>query len=171
MNIDAMAVITVLVFAEKTLPWGRPVVRVTSAAHVAYGVVNSAFNRLVVRHVHKTNPDRGLAWPRRPRLDNLKGLETTVLAEANTDIGPGGMPEMTGKVTPLPSDQPELYPFLFETGMAGKWELILGAKVQGETDTVSGAITFDRRHDMPYQGTGEDGRDKPPIRVVVISSV
>jgi hypothetical protein len=27
--------------------------------------------------------------------------------------------------------------------MAGKWELILSVKVQGEADTVSGATTFD----------------------------
>lgn len=39
MNIAAMAVITLVVFAEKTLPWGRPVARVTAAALVAYGAV------------------------------------------------------------------------------------------------------------------------------------
>ncbi len=32
MNIAAMAVITLVVFAEKTLPWGRPVARATAAA-------------------------------------------------------------------------------------------------------------------------------------------
>ncbi len=39
MNIAAMAAVTLVVFAEKTLPWGRPVVRVTAAALIAYGVV------------------------------------------------------------------------------------------------------------------------------------
>jgi len=39
MNIAAMAVITLVVFAEKTLPWGRPVARATAAALVAYGAV------------------------------------------------------------------------------------------------------------------------------------
>lgn len=37
MNIAAMALITLVVFAEKTLPWGRPVARATAAALVAYG--------------------------------------------------------------------------------------------------------------------------------------
>ena len=37
MNIAAMAVITLVILAEKTLPWGRPVARVTAAALVAYG--------------------------------------------------------------------------------------------------------------------------------------
>ena len=39
MNIAAMAVITLVVFAEKTLPWGRVVARATAAALIAYGVV------------------------------------------------------------------------------------------------------------------------------------
>lgn len=39
MNITAMAVITLVVFAEKSLPWGRPVVRATAVALVAYGAV------------------------------------------------------------------------------------------------------------------------------------
>jgi hypothetical protein len=52
------------------------------------------------------------------------------------------MAEMTGKVTPLPSDKPGIYRFAIETGMAGNWALNLGAKVQGEAGTVRGAVTF-----------------------------
>ena len=58
-------------------------------------------------------------------------------------MGPSGMTEMVGKVSPLPSDQPGLYRFQVETGMAGKWQLALGAKVQGEAGTVRGSVTFD----------------------------
>jgi len=39
MNIAAMAVITLVIFAEKTLPWGRPVARATAFALIAYGLV------------------------------------------------------------------------------------------------------------------------------------
>jgi predicted metal-binding membrane protein len=39
MNIAAMAVITLIIFAEKTLPWGRLALRATAAALVAYGAV------------------------------------------------------------------------------------------------------------------------------------
>jgi len=39
MNIAAMAVITLVVFAEKTLPWGRGVARSAAAALIAYGAV------------------------------------------------------------------------------------------------------------------------------------
>lgn len=37
MNITAMAVITIVVFAEKTAPWGRPVARAAAVALIAYG--------------------------------------------------------------------------------------------------------------------------------------
>jgi predicted metal-binding membrane protein len=39
MNIAAMAVITLLIFAEKTLPWGRVVARAAAVALIAYGSV------------------------------------------------------------------------------------------------------------------------------------
>jgi len=55
---------------------------------------------------------------------------------------PAGMTDMTGKVTPLSSDQPGVYRFQVETGMAGKWQLTLSAKVQGETGTVRGTVPF-----------------------------
>jgi len=39
MNIAAMAVLTALVFAEKTLPWGRRAAQATAAVLIAYGVL------------------------------------------------------------------------------------------------------------------------------------
>ena len=39
MNIAAMAVITLVIFAEKTLPWGRPAARAAAVALIAYGFV------------------------------------------------------------------------------------------------------------------------------------
>ena len=71
-----------------------------------------------------------------------KPVAGAVLFESKTDMGPEGMAEMTGKVTPLPSDKPGHYRFEIETGMAGKWALNLGAKVQGEAGTVRGTVTF-----------------------------
>ena len=71
-----------------------------------------------------------------------KPVAGAVLFENKTDMGPDGMADMTGKVTPLPSDKPGIYRFAIETGMAGKWALNLGAKVQGEAGTVRGTVTF-----------------------------
>jgi predicted metal-binding membrane protein len=39
MNIAAMAVITLVIFAEKTLPWGRAAARAAAAVLIAYGSV------------------------------------------------------------------------------------------------------------------------------------
>jgi len=75
-------------------------------------------------------------------MPDNKPVTGAVLFESKTDMGPDGMAEMTGKVTPLPSDKPGMYRFAIETGMAGNWALNLGAKVQGEAGTVRGAVTF-----------------------------
>ena len=75
-------------------------------------------------------------------VPDKKPVAGAVLFETKADMTPAGMTEMTGKVTPLSSDQPGLYRFQVETGMAGKWQLNLSAKVQGEAGTVRGAIPF-----------------------------
>jgi predicted metal-binding membrane protein len=172
MNIAAMGVITFLVFAEKTLPWGRPVVGVTSAALMAYGAAVLATPQVLPTfmaggmsmaataaptnaidvtpdyrfeaiEVQALGPGKTTVAVRLVHVPDKKPVDGAVIVEVKTDMGPGGMPEMSGKVAPLPSEQPGIYRFLIETGMAGKWELILGAKVQGEADTVLGAIIYD----------------------------
>ena len=75
-------------------------------------------------------------------LPDNKTVAGAVLFETKADMTPAGMADMTGKVTPLPSDQPGLYRFQVETGMAGNWQLRLGAKVQGEAGTVRGTVPF-----------------------------
>jgi hypothetical protein len=78
-------------------------------------------------------------------LPDSKPVAGAVLFDTKTDMGPAGMAEMTGKVSPLPSDQPGIYRFQIETGMAGKWALNLGAKVQGEAGTVRGAVAYEAK--------------------------
>lgn len=75
-------------------------------------------------------------------VPDKKPVPGAVMFETKADMTPAGMAEMSGKVTPLPSDQPDLYRFQVETGMAGKWQLSFGAKVQGETGTVRGTVPF-----------------------------
>jgi hypothetical protein len=75
-------------------------------------------------------------------LPDKKPVAGAVLFETKADMTPDGMADMTGKVTLLPSDQPGVYRFQVETGMGGKWQLSLGAKVQGETGTVRGTVPF-----------------------------
>jgi len=47
MNIAAMAVITLVIFAEKALPWGRAVARAAAAALIVYGTVVVAAPQLL----------------------------------------------------------------------------------------------------------------------------
>lgn len=47
MNIAAMAVITLVIFAEKTLPWGRTAVRAAAAALIVYGLIILAAPQLL----------------------------------------------------------------------------------------------------------------------------
>jgi len=63
MNIAAMAVITLVVFAEKTLPWGRPVARATAVALVAYGAVVLAMPQVLPTFM----ADGGMVMAPRPR--------------------------------------------------------------------------------------------------------
>ena len=74
-----------------------------------------------------------------------KAVAGAVIFQTKVDMGPSGMGEMTGKVTPQTPDPAGLYHFRTETGMAGTWALTLTAKVQGEADTVRGTVTFDAK--------------------------
>ena len=76
-------------------------------------------------------------------MPDSKPVAGAVLFETKSDMGPAGMAEMPGKVSALPADQPGLYRFQIETGMAGKWALNLAAKVPGELETVRGSVTFE----------------------------
>jgi hypothetical protein len=63
------------------------------------------------------------------------------MIQTRADMGPDGMKEMTAPVKALPAKDPGIYRFEIEPGMAGGWMLTLAAKVQGETETVRGAVT------------------------------
>jgi hypothetical protein len=78
-------------------------------------------------------------------VPDKKPVAGAAILESRTDMGPSGMGQMSGKVTATTSDQPGLYRFLIETGMAGKWGLILTAKVEGETGPVTGKIIYDAK--------------------------
>ena len=74
-----------------------------------------------------------------------KAVEDATIVEAKTDMGPAGMAEMSGKVTPIASDQPEVHRFSIETGMAGKWGLVLTAKTPRETAPITGKVLYDAK--------------------------
>jgi len=77
------------------------------------------------------------------RLMNVrtgKPVPDAVIFATRLDMAPDGMQEMVTKVTPMPGTEPGTYRFKATLSMAGRWQLSLGAKVQGETGTVENKI-------------------------------
>jgi hypothetical protein len=65
-----------------------------------------------------------------------KPVPDAVIFATRLDMAPDGMQEMATKIAPMPAGEPGTYRFKATFGMAGRWQLSLGAKIQGETGTV-----------------------------------
>jgi hypothetical protein len=89
----------------------------------------------------QAGPDKVIAV----RLMNTKTgkpVPDTVIFATRLDMAPDGMQEMATKVAPVPGAEPGTYKFKATFGMAGRWQLSLGAKVQGETGTVENKLVI-----------------------------
>ncbi|MFC7697383.1 FixH family protein [Bradyrhizobium sp. GCM10028915] len=71
-----------------------------------------------------------------------KPVPDAVIFASRLDMAPDGMQEMATKVTPMPGTEPGTYRFKATFGMAGRWQLSLGAKVQGEAGTVENKLVI-----------------------------
>ena len=71
-----------------------------------------------------------------------KPVEGAVIFRTRLDMSPENMEGMTTKVEPLTESEPGVYKFRADFTMAGGWALKLQAKVQGEPETVQGAVVF-----------------------------
>lgn len=69
-----------------------------------------------------------------------KPVSDAVIFRMRVDMAPDGMAEMESPVTPLPSKEPGLYAFKTDLPMAGRYQVTLSAKVQGEPETVTGKL-------------------------------
>jgi hypothetical protein len=69
-----------------------------------------------------------------------KPVPDAVIFATRLDMAPDGMQEMVTKLTPMPGTEPGTYRFKATFSMAGRWQLSLGAKVQGETGTVENKL-------------------------------
>jgi len=79
------------------------------------------------------------------RLVNKKTGKTVpdaVIAAKRIDMAPDGMAEMATKIEQMPSTEPGVYRFKANLSMEGRWQLSLGAKVQGETGTVENKLVI-----------------------------
>jgi predicted metal-binding membrane protein len=143
------------VLLEKTIPMGSWIGRILGVGVAAWGVLmfatatftSAAPNdyRFEAVATQALGPGRTVVVVRLVHISDDKPVDGAAIVEAKTDMGPAGMAEMFGKVTPAASDQPGLYRFSIETGMAGKWELVLTAKVAGEKAPVTGKVIYDAK--------------------------
>jgi YtkA-like len=71
-----------------------------------------------------------------------KAVPDAVIFATRLDMAPDAMQEMVSELTPLPGSEPGTYRFKADFSMAGRWQLSLGAKVQGETGTVDNKLVI-----------------------------
>ena len=74
-----------------------------------------------------------------------KPVPDAVIFATRLDMAPDAMAEMISKTTPVPGGEPGIYRFKANVSMEGRWQLSLGAKVQGETGTVEGKLVIQAR--------------------------
>jgi hypothetical protein len=89
----------------------------------------------------KAGPDKII----KVRLMNQKTgkpVPGAVIFATRLDMAPDAMKEMVTKVTPVPDGEPGTYRFQATFGMAGRWQLSLGAKIQGETGTLENQLVI-----------------------------
>ena len=71
-----------------------------------------------------------------------KPVPGAVIFATRLDMAPDAMQEMVTKVTPVPDGEPGTYKFQATFGMAGRWQLSVGAKIQGETGTLENKLVI-----------------------------
>ncbi len=89
----------------------------------------------------KAGPDKVITV----RLMNQKTgkpVPGAVIIATRLDMAPEAMKEMVTKVTPVGDAEPGTYRFQATFGMAGRWQLSLGAKIQGETGTLENQLVI-----------------------------
>jgi hypothetical protein len=112
----------------------------TCGATVAFADIKNYEFKLVEPTV-KAGPDRTIAV-RLVDKTTGKPVPDAVIFATRLDMAPDAMQEMVTKIEPVPGAEPGTYKFKATFGMAGRWQLSLGAKVQGETGTVENKLVI-----------------------------
>jgi predicted metal-binding membrane protein len=155
MNLFWIIGLAAFVLLEKTVPMGSWIGRIVGVGVAAWGVLLLAGTTLTIAAPNEYRfevvdaptmaPGKAMVTVRLVHTADDKPVDGATIVEAKTDMGPADMAEMSGKVTPAASDRPGVFRFSIETGMAGKWELVLTAKVPGEAAPVTGKVVYDAK--------------------------
>ena len=71
-----------------------------------------------------------------------KAVPDAVIFAKRIDMAPDAMKEMVAPLEALPSTEPGVYRFKTNLSMQGRWQLSLGAKVQGESGSVQSKLVL-----------------------------
>ena len=71
-----------------------------------------------------------------------KAVPDAVIFAKRIDMAPDAMPTMASPLEALPSTEPGVYRFKTNLTMEGRWQLSLGAKVQGENGSVESKLVL-----------------------------
>ena len=118
---------------------------VTTLASLAPAHAVAMDYRFEVVEAHPAGKNMSDVTVRLMHVPDGKAVTGAIIFQTRVDMGPEGMGEMTGKVSPQAAGSAGLYQFRTETGMEGKWALTLTAKVSGEAATIRGTVTFDAK--------------------------
>jgi hypothetical protein len=110
-----------------------------SAGFARADVKNYEFK--LVEPTVRTGPDKTIAVKLVEKTTD-RPVPDAVIFATRLDMAPDGMQEMATKLTPVPGAEPGTYRFKANFSMAGRWQLSLGAKVQGETGTVENKLVI-----------------------------
>ncbi len=69
-----------------------------------------------------------------------KPVADAVIIRTRVDMAPDGMAEMQSPVTAVPATEVGVYAFKTDLPTAGRYQLSVAAKVQGEPETVVGKV-------------------------------
>ena len=107
--------------------------------HAAHADVADYEFQLVDKTIHQGTADVSV---RLVKKASGAPVPDAVIFSTRLDMAPDRMAMMTAPVEALPSTEPGIYRFKLSPSMPGGWRLSLGAKVQGETGTLTSELTF-----------------------------
>ncbi len=84
----------------------------------------------------------GIVSVRLVHMPDGKPVPDAVIFATRLDMAPEGMEAMTTSIEAMPSTEPGVYPFKVNLTMQGGWQLSLGAKVQGENETLESKLVL-----------------------------
>lgn len=88
----------------------------------------------------EAKPGEAVVSVRLVHLPDGKPVPDAVIFATRADMAPDGMETMTTSIEAMPSTEPGIYPFKVNLTMQGGWRLSLGAKVQGESETLESQL-------------------------------